>query len=81
MYEVTIDRAACDGIFACLVRDDRFVEDADGIASIDEAADAVVDRRTEGQIEIVSFEGDDRLADARQAVAACPADAISVEES
>ena len=81
MYEVTIDRAACDGIFACLVRDDRFVEDADGIASIDEEADGVVDRRVEGQTETVSFEGDDRLADARQAAAACPVDAITVEES
>ena len=81
MYEVTIDRDACDGIFACLVRDDRFVEADDGLASIDADADGVVDRRTEGRREIVTFEGNDRLADAQQAAAACPVDAITVEEA
>jgi len=30
MYRITIDRDACDGVFACLVRDDRFVEDSEG---------------------------------------------------
>lgn len=38
-YRVTIDRNACDGIFACLTRDPRFVEGEDGLATIDPAAD------------------------------------------
>ncbi|MFC6772237.1 ferredoxin, partial [Halorubrum pallidum] len=41
-YTVTVDRDACDGVFACLVRDPRFVEDDDGLAGIDaDAAEAV----------------------------------------
>jgi len=81
MYEVTIDRNACDGIFACLVRDERFVEADDGTATIDEDADGVTEHRTEVDEVSVSFEGDGMLADARQAAAACPLDAITVEES
>jgi hypothetical protein len=34
-YEVTIEKDACDGIFACLTRDPRFVEGEDGLATID----------------------------------------------
>jgi ferredoxin len=34
MYRITIDRDACDGIFACLVRDERFREDDDGLATV-----------------------------------------------
>ncbi|TKX77495.1 ferredoxin, partial [Halorubrum sp. SD626R] len=33
-YTVTVDRDACDGVFACLVRDPRFVEDDEGLAGI-----------------------------------------------
>ena len=70
MYRITIDREACDGVFACLVRDDRFVEDSDGLAAIhvdDEAA-------------IAATFDDDRRGDAESAAAACPLDAISVTE-
>lgn len=41
-YAISLDRDACEGVFACLVRDDRFVEAADGLARIDDA-DAVAD--------------------------------------
>ena len=81
MYEVTIDRDACDGVFACLVRDERFVEADDGTATIDESADAVTERTTDADRIVVSFEGRDMVDDARQAAAACPLDAITVEES
>ncbi|RXK51401.1 ferredoxin [Halorientalis pallida] len=75
MYRVTLDREACDGIFACLVRDDRFTERADGLAGIEgEAADGP--EPADGTV-TVTFD-DDRLADAEQAAAACPVDAISV---
>jgi ferredoxin len=70
MYRITIDREACDGVFACLVRDDRFVEDSEGLAAVE------TDDRT--AIE-ATFE-DDRRDDAEQAAAACPLDAIRVEE-
>ena len=69
MYRITIDREACDGVFACLVRDDRFVEDSEGLAAVE------TDDRT--AIE-ATFE-DDRRDDAEQAAAACPLDAIRVE--
>jgi ferredoxin len=76
-YTIALDRAACDGIFACLVRDDRFTEREDGLAGIEgEAADGPV---SETATVTVSFD-DDRLADAEQAAAACPVDAISVTE-
>jgi ferredoxin len=76
MYEVTLDRTACDGIFACLVRDDRFVEADDGLASIDGAGPPPDASGTE----TVTFE-DERIEDARAAAAACPVGAITVEES
>jgi ferredoxin len=70
MYRITIDREACDGIFACLVRDDRFVESGDGLAAIE-----VDDERA-----IAATFDDDRRADAEQAAAACPLDAITVTD-
>jgi ferredoxin len=82
MYRVTIDTDACEGIFACLVRDERFVESAEGLATFDAEATtrdgaAAID---EGDGTIVAAFDDDRLADARQAAAACPPGAITVEE-
>jgi len=71
MYRITIDREACDGVFACLVRDDRFVEDGEGLAAIE------IDDQTAIQ---ATFD-DDRRDDAEQAAAACPLDAIQVEEA
>ncbi|WP_262177152.1 ferredoxin [Haloarcula laminariae] len=71
MYTVTIDREACDGVFACLVRDDRFVEASDGLAAI-EVDDAHA---------IAGTFDDDRRDDAEQAAAACPLDAITVEDA
>jgi len=77
-YRVAVDRDACDGVFACLVRDDRFVEADDGLASFDvEAAESV--ERTDGAV-VATF-ADDRLAEAEGAAAACPLDAITVEET
>ncbi|WP_225334379.1 ferredoxin [Halomicrobium urmianum] len=78
MYTVSVDREACDGVFACLVRDDRFVEDDDGLATFDAEA-AVELERTEESV-TATFD-DDRRDDAEQAAAACPLDAISVEEA
>jgi len=86
MYRVTIDKDACDGIFACLTRDPRFVEDDDGLATVDPAADPVPPegsdegtiREEDGQI-IAEFD-DDRADEAREAAAACPPNAISVED-
>ncbi|ACV47982.1 MULTISPECIES: ferredoxin [Halomicrobium] len=72
-YRVALDRAACDGVFACLVRDDRFVEASDGLATIG-ATD------TDGEETVVATFDDDRIEAARQAAAACPVDAISVSE-
>ncbi|KAA9408651.1 ferredoxin [Haloarcula hispanica] len=69
MYRITIDRDACDGVFACLVRDDRFVEDSDGLAAIE----------TDNRTAIEATFDDDRRDDAEQAAAACPLDAIHVE--
>ncbi|MBB6647414.1 ferredoxin [Halobellus ruber] len=75
---VEIDRAACDGIFACLVHDDRFAEDEAGLATVDPDAAGVVDvERTEERV-IATFEGD---ADAAAlAERACPPGAITVRE-
>jgi len=33
-YQIRLDRDACEGIFACLVRDDRFEEAEDGLATV-----------------------------------------------
>jgi len=71
MYTIRIDRAACDGVFACLVRDDRFTEDSEGLAAIE------VD---DTQAVAATFD-DDRRAEAEQAAAACPFDAITVEDA
>lgn len=86
-YHVTIDREICDGIFACLTRDPRFVEADDGLATVDPEADPVppegsdegLIREEDGRI-IATFD-DDRLDEARRAAAACPVNAITVEES
>jgi len=71
MSTVTIDREACDGIFACLVRDDRFVEDSNGLAAIE----------VDDEHAIAGTFDDDRRGDAEQAAAACPLDAISVADA
>ena len=84
-YRVTIDKDACDGIFACLTRDPRFVEDEDGLATIDPAADPAPPagsddgeiREEDGKI-VAEFE-DDRIDEAQAAAAACPPNAITVE--
>jgi ferredoxin len=75
-YEVRLDREQCDGIFACLVRDERFVEAADGLASIGDR-----DGQDPGGADTVTATfADDRLDEAEQAAAACPVDAIDVTE-
>ena len=68
-YQVRLDREACDGVFACLVRDERFVEASDGLATIEDAS---------GSTELTAQFTDDRLDDARQAARACPVGAIDV---
>ncbi|WP_436930807.1 ferredoxin [Halosimplex halobium] len=75
-YRVRLDRVACDGVFACLVRDDRFVEAADGLADIDGGAESA-EALPEGGSAVATFD-DDRIEEARQAAAACPVDAIEV---
>jgi len=77
MYRVTIDTDACEGIFACLVRDDRFVESDEGLADF-EAGTAETYRTGEGSV-VAEFD-DNRLERAEQAAAACPPGAITVEE-
>ena len=84
-YRVTIDKDACDGIFACLTRDPRFVEDSDGLATVDPEADPAPPagsddgtiREEDGTI-VAEFE-DDRIDEAQAAAAACPPNAITVE--
>jgi len=77
-YRITIDREACEGIFACLVRDDRFVEGEEGLATL--AGDAGDDRavRHDGETIVGEFEED--IERAREAAAACPPGAITVTE-
>jgi len=75
MYRITIDRDACDGVFACLVRDGRFAEDGEGLATLDGPTELEVD---DGHTVAARFD-DDRRDDAEQAAAACPLDAIRVE--
>lgn len=68
-YQIRLDRDTCDGVFACLVRDDRFEEAADGLATIQDA---------DGGTELTARFADDRIGDARQAARACPVSAIDV---
>ncbi|WP_435183547.1 ferredoxin [Halobellus sp. EA9] len=75
-YRIRLDREACDGVFACLVRDDRFVEADDGLAAI-EAGDGAPADPTDSD-ELVVDADDDRLGDAEAAARACPLDAIEV---
>ena len=70
-YRVSVDLDACDGVFACLVRDGRFAEAEDGLVTLPGG-----DR--EGGELVAAFE-DGRREDAEQAAAACPLDAIEVE--
>ncbi|WP_311171698.1 ferredoxin [Halobellus ordinarius] len=78
MFRVQLDRDACEGIFACLVRDDRFVEDEAGLATVDSDAAGVVDVDREGDRVVATFEGD--VDDAELAAAACPPGAIAVHD-
>jgi ferredoxin len=75
MFRVTIDEDACEGIFACLVRDERFVESADGLAAVDPDEAERIERR-DGRVVATLAEGRER---AEQAAAACPPNAITVE--
>jgi ferredoxin len=70
-YQVRLDRDACEGVFACLVRDDRFAEASDGLATIDTADSANDD-------ELTARFADDRIEEAQQAARACPVGAIDV---
>ena len=72
-YRIVLDRSACDGVFACLVRDDRFAEAADGLATVEGA-----DESDGSDDELAAAFDDDRLDDARQAARACPLGAIDV---
>ncbi|QIB76191.1 ferredoxin [Halogeometricum borinquense] len=80
MFEIEIDRTACDGIFACLARDGRFVEDETGLATIDADAEGVVEvaRDDERNSVVATVEGN--IDDAQLAAQACPPDAITVRE-
>ena len=75
-YRISLDRDACDGVFACLVRDDRFAEAEDGLATI---AGAAGREATADDDSVATYEFDDgRLDDARSAARACPLGAIDV---
>jgi ferredoxin len=77
-YRVSVDLNACDGVFACLVRDDRFVEADGGLVGFDPAdAVAPVERAAD---EVAATFCDERIDEAQAAAAACPLDAITVEE-
>ncbi|GAB3704864.1 ferredoxin [Halorubrum pallidum] len=76
-YQVRLDRSVCDGVFACLVRDDRFVEASDGLATIDGGDDGNPQERDVNGEQLVTFT-DERLSAAEQAARACPVDAIEV---
>ena len=78
MFDIEIDRNACDGIFACLTRDDRFVEDEDGLATVDPDAEGVVSVSQNGDSVVATVEGD--VEDARLAAQACPPSAIVIRE-
>ncbi len=82
-YKITLEKETCDGIFACLTRDPRFVEDDDGLATIDPDADPIYD--CEGEVleengQVIATFDDDRIGEAQQAAAACPVNAITVTE-
>lgn len=85
-YRVTIDLDACEGIFACLTRDPRFLEADNGLATIDPAADPAPPEQSDtGDVQhengqVVAEFTDARADEARQAAAACPTNAIHVEE-
>ncbi|MEZ3117447.1 ferredoxin [Halobaculum sp. MBLA0147] len=85
-YRVTVDREACDGVFACLTRDPRFVEDDAGLATLDPDADPAPPAGSDdGEItetaeRVVGEFVDHRVQEAEQAAAACPFDAIDVTE-
>ncbi|MBV0926087.1 ferredoxin [Halomicroarcula limicola] len=89
MYRVTIDREACDGVFACLVRDDRFVEGSAERSPADhssgqrprEASEGLAALEVDDELTLAATFDDDRRADAEGAAAACPLDAISVEDA
>ncbi|MEF8829369.1 MAG: ferredoxin [Haloarcula sp.] len=77
MYRITIDRDACDGVFACLVRDGRFAEDGEGLATLE--TDGPTELEVDDAHAVAATFDDDRRDDAEQAAAACPLDAIHVE--
>ena len=70
MYEISVDLDACDGVFACLVRDGRFAEAEDGLVTLPGGD------RDDGEL-VATFD-DERRDEAEQAAAACPLDAIEV---
>jgi ferredoxin len=74
---ITLDRDACEGVFACLVRDDRFVEAADGLAGL--AIDDTPAATAADGGDVVTAVVDEDAEAARGAAAACPFDAIEVE--
>lgn len=76
-YRVTVDTDACDGIFACLARDPRFVESDEGLATVDPESAVTVEERSD---RVIAEFDDARIEKARQAAAACPPKAITVEE-
>jgi ferredoxin len=69
-YTISVDLDACDGVFACLVRDGRFAEAEDGLVTLPGGD------RDDGTL-AATFD-DEQRDDAEQAAAACPLDAISV---
>jgi ferredoxin len=77
-YRVAVDLNACDGVFACLVRDDRFVEADGGLVDFD-PADAVAPVERTADEAAATFR-DGRIEEARAAATACPLDAITVAE-
>ena len=77
-YRVSVDLDACDGVFACLVRDDRFVEADEGLVGFDPADAVEPVERTADDVSAIFSDG--RIDEARAAAAACPLDAITVEE-
>ena len=77
-YRVSVDLNACDGVFACLVRDDRFVEADGGLVGFDPAAAVGPIERTADEVAATFCDG--RIDEARAGATACPLDAITVEE-